>query len=103
MLDGTAPTWRTDFMTEGWPAGHIWASVRDGLWDIELPLTPGDPGTAFELDLYDLLTDPYEETSLHNDPQHAARIAAMATRLRQIRPNWPVDSDPNGPDPYEDE
>jgi len=28
-------------------------------------------------------------------------MAAMAARLRQIRPNWPIDSDPNGPDPEE--
>ena len=37
------------------------------------------------------------------DPANAARIAAMAARLRQLRPNWPVDSDPNGPDPAEDD
>jgi N-acetylglucosamine-6-sulfatase len=104
VLDGTAPSWRTDFMTEGWPANRIWASVRDGQWKyVELPVTPGSPATAFELELYDLLADPYEETSLHNDPQHAARMAAMATRLREIRPNWPVDSDPNGPDPEEED
>jgi arylsulfatase A-like enzyme len=104
VLDGTAPTWRTDFLTEGWPASHIWASVRDEQWKyVELPITPGDPNTTFEIELYDLLADPYEETSLHADPQHAARMAAMATRLRQIRPNWPIDSDPTGPDPEEDD
>jgi hypothetical protein len=27
----------------------------------------------------------------------------MATRLRQLRPNWPIDADPNGPDPAEEE
>jgi len=47
--------------------------------------------------------DPYELTNVASDPQHAARIAQMAARLRQLRPNWPVDSDPNGPDPDEDE
>ena len=36
-------------------------------------------------------------------PANAARIAAMAARLRQLRPNWPIDSDPNGPDPDEDD
>jgi arylsulfatase A-like enzyme len=104
VLDGTAPTWRTDFLTEGWPANRVWASVRDTQWKyVELPVTPGDPNTAFELELYDLQADPYEETSLHADPQHAVRMADMATRLRQIRPNWPVDSDPNGPDPEEED
>lgn len=104
VLDGTAPAWRSDFLTEGWPANRVWASVRDAQWKyVELPVTPGDPDTLFELELYDLLADPYEEQSLHADPQHAARMAAMATRLRQIRPHWPVDSDPNGPDPEEEE
>jgi arylsulfatase A-like enzyme len=104
VLDGTAPAWRTDFLTEGWPNNRIWASVREAAWKYnELPVTPGDPMTAFELELYDLDNDPYEETNVAAAPQHAARIAAMAARLRQLRPNWPVDSDPMGPDPEEDE
>lgn len=45
----------------------------------------------------------YEETNVASDPQHTARILGMASRLRQLRPNWPVDSEPNGPDPAEDE
>ena len=32
-----------------------------------------------------------------------ARVTTMATRLRALRPNWPIDSDPNGPDPAEEE
>jgi arylsulfatase A-like enzyme len=104
VLDGTEPTWRSDFLTEGWPGNHPWATVREGQWKYtETPVTPGDPDTAFELELYDLLTDPYELVNVASDPQHAARIAAMAARLRQLRPFWPVDSDPNGPDPAEEE
>ena len=103
-LDGTAPTWRTDFLTEGWPNNRVWASVREAQWKYtELPVTPGDPLTTFELELYDLVSDPYEETNVASDPLHAARVAAMAARLRQLRQNWPVDSDPNGADPEEDE
>jgi hypothetical protein len=49
------------------------------------------------------VNDPYEEENVASDPQHAGRIAAMAARLRELRPNWPVDSDPNGPDPDEDD
>ena len=37
------------------------------------------------------------------DPGNATRMAAMAARLRQLRPNWPIDSDPNGPDPAEED
>jgi hypothetical protein len=40
-----------------------------------------------------------EETNVVADPQHAAPGAAMADRLRQMRPNCPVDADPDGPDP----
>jgi len=49
------------------------------------------------------VNDPYEQTNVATDPQHAMRITQMAARLRQLRQNWPVDSDPNGPDPEEDE
>ncbi len=103
VIDGTQPTWRTDFLTEGWPGARPWATVREAQWKYtELPVTPGDPDTAFETELYDLVNDPYEEVNVVGDPQHAARIAAMAARLRQLRPNWPIDSDPNGPDPGEE-
>ena len=68
-----------------------------------IPVTPGNALTTFETELYDLILDPYEQTNVATDPTHAARIAQMAARLRQLRPNWPIDSDPNGPDPEEDE
>jgi len=104
VFDSTTPAWRTDFLTEGWPNIAPWATVHEAQWKYtEFPLTPGDVGTAFETELYDLVSDPYELTNVASDPQHAARITAMAARLRQLRPNWPVDSDPNGPDPDEEE
>jgi arylsulfatase A-like enzyme len=102
VLDGTTPSWRTDFLNEGWPANHPWACVRDAEWKyIEIPLVPGDPGTGFETELYDLVTDPYEETNVASDGANAARVAEMAVRLRELRPNWPIDSTPNGDDPEE--
>jgi N-acetylglucosamine-6-sulfatase len=104
VIDGTQATWRTDLLTEGWPATHPWATVREAQWKYtEIPVTPGDPNTAFEKELYDLVNDPYELTNVASDPAHAARIAQMAARLRQLRQNWPIDSDPNGPDPDEDD
>jgi arylsulfatase A-like enzyme len=103
VVDGTAPSWRTDFLTEGWPGNHPWATVHEGQWKYtEIPTTIGDPNTTFEIELYDLLNDPYELQNVATDPQHATRIATMAARLRQLRPNWPVDSDAGGPDPPED-
>jgi arylsulfatase A-like enzyme len=103
LLDGTAPTWRDDFLHEGWPAAHVWAGVRDAGWKyVELPLTPGDPNTAFERELYDLQADPLELNNLAADPGQAARITSMAARLRELRPTWPGDSDPTVEDPNEE-
>lgn len=59
--------------------------------------------TLFETELYDLVADPYELNNVASDPANATCVAAMAARLRQLRPNWPIDSDPNGPDPEEDD
>jgi arylsulfatase A-like enzyme len=109
VFDATQPTWRTDFLTEGWPGGHPWATVREARmngqeWKYsETPVTPGDPNTTFEKELYELVSDPYELTNVASDPQNAARITTMAARLRELRQNWPIDSDPNGPDPEEDD
>ena len=104
VLDGTQPTWRTDLLTEGWANTHPWATVREAQWKYtEIPVTPGDPNTTFELELYDLVADPYELNNVATDPGNAARIAQMAVRLRELRPNWPIDSDPNGPDPAEED
>ncbi len=94
LLDGTAPSWRTDFMTEGWPNNHVWATVRESQWKYtELPMTPGDPLSTFEYELYDLVSDPLELNNVALVPANAARVAAMAARLRQLRPAWPDDSD----------
>ncbi len=106
VLDGTEPagTWRTDFLAEAWPGSHPWAVVRESQWKYtEIPTDPGNPLTTFERELYDLDADPYEETNVASAPENAARITTMAMRLRQLRQNWPIDSDPNGPDPDEDE
>jgi hypothetical protein len=71
--------------------------VREAQWKYtELPVTPGHANTTFERELYEL-------SNVASDPGNAARIAQMAARLRQLRPNWPIDSDPNGPDPAEND
>ena len=45
VLDGTAPTWRTDFLTEGWPDTIRGRTVREAQWKYtELPVDPGRPG-----------------------------------------------------------
>ena len=40
--------------------------------------------------------------NLAGDPANAARGATMAARLRELRPMWPSDADPKGPDTGED-
>jgi arylsulfatase A-like enzyme len=104
VLDGTQPagTWRTDFLAEAWPGSHPWALVREEQWKYtEIALDPGNPATTFDVELYDVINDPYEQDNVAD--VNPVQAAAMAVRLRQLRPNWPIDSDPNGPDPAEDE
>ncbi|MDX2168351.1 MAG: sulfatase [Deltaproteobacteria bacterium] len=94
LLDGTAPSWRTDFLTEGWPADHVWATLREPRWKYtELPLLPGDPNSTFEKELYDLDNDPYELANLAGDSAYTTMMADMAARIRVLRPAWPDDSD----------
>jgi arylsulfatase A-like enzyme len=104
LIDGTAGSaWRTDFLHEGWPASHVWASVRDERWKyIELPVTPGDPASTFELELYDLLNDPLELDNVASVPANAQRVSDMAERIRELRPAWPDDSDATEEDDDED-
>jgi arylsulfatase A-like enzyme len=95
VLDGTAAAWRSDFLTEGWPTTHVWASVRETDWKYtELPTAPGDPMTGFQFELYDLVNDPLELENLASNPAYATRMMAMAARLRALRPLWPLDADP---------
>lgn len=83
-LDGTAPSWRGDFLTEGWPSGLAWLTLREDRWKY----TEYEDGTY---ELYDLLADPYELQNVGAEPAHAARIATMAARIRLLRPAWPAD------------
>jgi N-acetylglucosamine-6-sulfatase len=88
VLDGTYPgAMRTEFVTEAWPTtqpGGSWASLRQDNW-VYTEYFNGN------VELYDLTTDPYQMQSVHANPAQAARLAAMAARLRVLRPAWPSD------------
>jgi arylsulfatase A-like enzyme len=94
VLDHTTPAWRTDFMTEGYPNNRQWATVRDAVWKYTEYATG-------EIELYNLLDDPYELMNVAALPENADCIALMAARLREIRPAWPDDIDTGGEDENE--
>jgi N-acetylglucosamine-6-sulfatase len=93
LLDGTATSWRTDFLQEHWDStagdetdlGSIptYAEVRGIPWKYNELVTG-------ETELYDIVTDPYELTNVSSDPGNAATVAALAVRLRELRPGWPA-------------
>ena len=93
LLDGTATTWRTDFLQEHWDStagdetdvGSIptYAEVRGIPWKYNELVTG-------ETELYDIVTDPYELSNVSSDPGNAATVAALAVRLRELRPGWPA-------------
>jgi len=83
LLDGTAPAWRADFLEEHWN-GTIttYAQVRGDPWKYT-------EYTTNESELYNEPTDPSELTNVVTDPDNAAVAAALAQRLRELRPGWP--------------
>ncbi|HXJ36040.1 MAG TPA: sulfatase [Candidatus Eisenbacteria bacterium] len=102
ILDGTAPAWRTDFVTEGWPAQRVWATVREAQWKYtetvksnQLPLPP------IEVELYDVVADPLEQSNVA--PLYPDEVARLAAKLRSpgYRPLWPSDADGTFDDPDE--
>jgi len=92
LLDGTTPSWRTDFLEEHWDGtpgdetdvGSIptYAAVRGTPWKYNELVT-------HEIELYHQQNDPFELTNVAGDPGNAATVAALALRLRELRPDWP--------------
>ncbi len=85
LLNGTPPTeedWRRGFLVEavssegaGRPA-YAGVRTRDMLY-VEY--------TTGERELYDLRADPYQLTSLHDDPAYADERAALSERLEALK------------------
>jgi arylsulfatase A-like enzyme len=91
LLDGTTPSWRSDFLEEHWDGtpgdetdvGSIptYAEVRGEQWKYNEYVTS-------ERELYDEGADPFELLNVVTDPGNATVDSDMATRLRQLRPDW---------------
>jgi arylsulfatase A-like enzyme len=98
LLDGTAPSWRNDFLEEHWDStpgdetdvGSIptYAEVRGEQWKYNEYVTD-------EKELYDEPNDPFELLNVVNDPGNASVVTDMAARLRVFRPGWP-EASPSG-------
>lgn len=89
LIDGSATTWRVDFLTENWfneeyPSMPAWAAVHNS----EFKYAEFVSG---ENELYNYLIDADELASAPDDPTYAGLVPAMAARLRQLRPTWPGD------------
>ena len=92
LLDGTAPSCRTDFLEEHWDStpgdetdvGSIptYAEVRGTQWKYNEYVTN-------EQELYDEIADPFELLNGVTDPGNASVVTSMAARLRELRPGWP--------------
>ena len=86
LLDGTAGSWRTDFLEEHWPIDAHWrhrtipefVQVRSSDWKYTAYATG-------EAELYDEHADPQELESLADDPAHAGVVGQLGERLRQLQ------------------
>jgi arylsulfatase A-like enzyme len=89
LLDGTGiSTWRQDLLVESWPIQpaprHM--VVRWDRWKYVEYATA--PFAAGEVELYDLVADPDELTSVHADPANATVRTYLAARLRALNQDW---------------
>jgi N-acetylglucosamine-6-sulfatase len=85
LLRGAATSWRDDFVVEGWNLDQLsaqpsYAGLRGTRWKyVSYP-------SVGEAELYDLLEDPCELTSLAYDPAYASTVSAMQARLDELLP-----------------
>lgn len=80
-------TWRSDFLIENWnnPGGDLGALIPDYKGVRTAQWKYVEYGTG-EMELYDLVNDPYELENVVDDPDNAATLAALQARLDELRP-----------------
>jgi arylsulfatase A-like enzyme len=81
--------WRTNFLTEAWDAEAVptqpyWSGIHEGNWAYS-ELRSG------EVELYDIVTDPFQLSNQASNPANEALINSFAAKLRAYRPTWPAD------------
>jgi arylsulfatase A-like enzyme len=79
FLSGASIPWRTDFLIENWSheLGEEHIALRTDRW-MYAEYINGDR------ELYDLLNDPHELNSLHNNPTLASTVSEFSARLRAL-------------------
>jgi arylsulfatase A-like enzyme len=85
LIEGRDPEPPRDVLIEGWQTGYVFAGVRAQRWKYVEYLSG-------EIELYDLLRDPYELVNVAADPGHAPQRRRFARRLHELRPRWPGDA-----------
>jgi arylsulfatase A-like enzyme len=82
VLSGTSPPGaRNTILIEGWETGEVFGALRQGPWKY----VEHNPATVQEL--YNLDSDPCEQTNVAG--ANPALLAALAAKLRVLRPDWP--------------
>ena len=87
LLSGTKPPWRDSLLLEGYDDGF---ENKDYVPPDFKAIRTSDGRTYVEYEtgereLYDLRTDPHQLRSLHEEPERAVEVTALAARLQALK------------------
>ena len=80
LIEGVSDGWRTSFLTEGWksPEGVAFTSIHDGNF-VYIDFGAG------EVELYNLVADPYQLENLAGDGAYAEEIKKLQDELMRLK------------------
>ena len=83
LLQDNAPNWREGVLIEGWPPRGKYVAIRtsDFLY-AETTEGANTPSAEPELELYDLVQDPYQMESVANNPEYQETLAHLQALLK---------------------